>query len=58
MKKNLIALALAALPISGGAFSPPAEASYCIGVEPAYCPYAWTYWEGRWVYSPWKEERQ
>jgi hypothetical protein len=42
----LLALALAE--------APPAGASYCYEVAPEDCPYPWTFWEGRWVYSPWK----
>jgi hypothetical protein len=35
--------------------APPAGSSYCVGVHPADCPYAWTFWEGRWVYNPFKD---
>jgi hypothetical protein len=36
--------------------APPAGASYCVEIDPETCPYPWTFWQGRWVYSPWKIE--
>jgi hypothetical protein len=38
--------------------TPPANESYCVGVAPENCGYAWTFYDGRWVYSSWKDPAQ
>jgi len=45
---------LFAMMAKAGEAAPPAGASYCYEVAPEDCPYPWTFWEGRWVYSPWQ----
>jgi len=34
---------------------PAANESYCVGVAPEDCPYAWTLYNNIWYYSPWKK---
>jgi hypothetical protein len=31
---------------------PAANESYCVGVNPENCPYAWTQEQGRWRFNP------
>ena len=33
-------------------WGPTANEGYCIGVAPENCPYEWTFYEGRWRYTP------
>ena len=32
-------------------YGPAANEGYCVGVAPEYCPYEWTFYEERWIYT-------